>query len=81
MIQPDPEKSHRAFWASAFWPFSGTSKPLPWLTAPGIALIVLLFVLPFWLVEVPPLIDIPGHMGAAAIEAAGPTSPLEKYFS
>ena len=81
MNQSDPQKSRRTFWASAFWPFSGTSKPLPWLTGPGIALIVLLFVLPFWLVEVPPLIDIPGHMGAAAIEAAGPTSPLEKYFS
>ncbi len=54
---------------------------LPWLSGAGIAIIVLLMCLPFVLVEVPPLIDIPGHMGAAAIEAAGPTSPLEKYFS
>jgi len=42
---------------------------------------VLLVCLPFALVEVPPLIDVPGHMGAAAIEAAGPGNPLLKYFS
>lgn len=54
---------------------------LPWLSGPGIALAVLLVCLPFALVEVPPLIDVPGHMGAAAIEAAGPGNPLEKYFS
>jgi hypothetical protein len=54
---------------------------LPWLSGPGIALGVLLVCLPFFLVEVPPLIDVPGHMGAAAIEAAGPGNPLEKYFS
>lgn len=54
---------------------------LPWLSGPGIALGVLLICLPFALVEVPPLIDIPGHMGAAAIEAAGPGNPLEKYFT
>lgn len=54
---------------------------LPWLSGPGIAMGVLLICLPFALVEVPPLIDIPGHMGAAAIEAAGPGNPLEKYFT
>eukprot|EP01037_Dinobryon_pediforme_P012828 gene12828-12928_t len=64
-----------------FWPFGTGRAMLPWLTTPGIMLIVLLMILPFALVEVPPLIDIPGHMGAAAIEAAGPNSPLEKYFS
>ena len=64
-----------------FWPFKPTAAELPWLSSPGIALAVLLICLPFVLVEVPPLIDIPGHMGAAAIEAAGPNSPLEKYFS
>ena len=53
---------------------------LPWLSGPGIVLAVLLVCLPFALVEVPPLIDVPGHMGAAAIEAAGPGNPLEKYF-
>jgi hypothetical protein len=54
---------------------------LPWLSAPGILITVLLVCLPFALVEVPPLIDVPGHMGAAAIEAAGPGNPLLKYFS
>ena len=54
---------------------------LPWLSLPGITVIVLLVCLPFALVEVPPLIDVPGHMGAAAIEAARPGNPLLKYFS
>ena len=54
---------------------------LPWLSAPGIIVIVVLVCLPFALVEVPPLIDVPGHMGAAAIEAARPGNPLLKYFS
>lgn len=63
-------------------PAIGARRPaLPWLTRGAIVLIVALILAPFLLVEVPPLIDIPGHMGAAAIEAAGPTSPLEKYFS
>ena len=54
---------------------------LPWLSVPGIVITVLLVCLPFALVEVPPLIDVPGHMGAAAIEAARPGNPLLKYFS
>ena len=64
-----------------FWPFNITMAGLPWLSGPGIGVIVALVCMPFVLVEVPPLIDSPGHMGAAAIEAAGPNSPLEKYFS
>jgi hypothetical protein len=68
-------------WPLRFWPFRAGTGELPWLTGPGIVLTVLLVCLPFALVKVPPLIDIPGHMGAAAIEAAGPDSPLEKYFS
>ncbi|MCH7628114.1 MULTISPECIES: hypothetical protein [Novosphingobium] len=62
----------------ALWDRAGA---LPWLSGPGIVLLVLAICLPFALVEVPPLIDVPGHMGAAAIEAAGPGNPLEKYFS
>lgn len=62
----------------ALWARAGT---LPWLSGPGIIIGVLLVCLPFALVDVPPLIDIPGHMGAAAIEAAGPGNPLEKYFT
>ena len=53
---------------------------LPWLSPPAIALGILLICFPFFLVDVPPLIDVPGHMGAAAIEAAGPDSPLGKYL-
>jgi uncharacterized membrane protein len=56
--------SLRALWERAV--------ALPWLSLPGITIIVLLVCLPFALVEVPPLIDVPGHMGAAAIEAARP---------
>ncbi|WP_062783120.1 hypothetical protein [Novosphingobium capsulatum] len=53
---------------------------LPWLSTRAIILGVLLICFPFVLVDVPPLIDVPGHMGAAAIEAAGPDSPLGKYL-
>jgi hypothetical protein len=53
---------------------------LPWLGAPGVAALVALLCTPFLLVEVPPLIDMPGHMGAAAIEAAEPGSPLRQYY-
>jgi len=68
------------------WPFGDKAvwdraAFLPWLSVPAILVAVLLVCLPFFLVEVPPLIDLPGHMGAAAIEAAGPGNPLEKYFS
>ncbi|MFC6911510.1 hypothetical protein ACFQGS_22265 [Novosphingobium lubricantis] len=62
----------RALWARAV--------ALPWLSLPGILAGVLVVCLPFALVDAP-LIDVPGHMGAAAIEAAGPGNPLEKYFT
>lgn len=53
---------------------------LPWLTPTAIAIVTLLVCLPFVLVEVPPLVDLPGHMGAAAIESASPGSPLSQYW-
>ncbi|WP_338466953.1 hypothetical protein RXV95_15685 [Novosphingobium sp. ZN18A2] len=59
---------------------SWSGPVLPWLTGPGIAIITLLVCLPFVLVEVPPLVDLPGHMGAAAIESASPDSPLSQYW-
>lgn len=62
------------------WVQAWRAGALPWLSLPGIAATVLLVCLPYMLVEVPPLIDVPGHMGAAAIEAANPGSPLQKYF-
>jgi hypothetical protein len=55
-------------------------RGLPWLSIPGLILGTLLICMPFVLVEVPPLVDVPGHMGAAAIEAASPASPLGKYL-
>lgn len=53
---------------------------LPWLSTPAIAVVTLIVCLPFVLVEVPPLVDLPGHMGAAAIESASPGSPLSDYW-
>lgn len=61
-------------------PPDGRRTALPWLGAPAIAAVVLLICAPFLLVDVPPLVDLPGHIGAAAIEAAGPNSPLHHYF-
>ena len=55
-------------------------EPLPWLRAPWLLAAICALCLPYLLVEVPPLIDLPGHVGAAAIEAAGPGSPLRQYW-
>jgi hypothetical protein len=63
------------------WSGPGAPAVLPWLRTPAIALFILAICLPYILVEIPPLIDMPGHMGAAAIEAAHPESPLKEYFS
>jgi len=54
--------------------------PLPWLRAPWLAAALAVLCLPYLLVTVPPLIDLPGHLGAAAIEAAGPDSALRAYW-
>ena len=53
---------------------------LPWLRAPWLLAAVLALCLPYLLVTVPPLIDLPGHLGAAAIEAAAPGSALHRYW-
>ena len=69
---------HRALqWMRGVWTAEGA---LPWLHRWTIAFVVLAMCVPFLLVEIPPLVDIPGHMGAAAIEQAGPDSPLSLYF-
>ena len=54
---------------------------LPLLRWPVVGLFVLALCAPFLLVEIPPLIDMPGHMGAQAIEQASPDSPLSWYFT
>lgn len=65
------------------WPAASGqgATALPWLRTPAIVLLILAVCFPYFLVEVPPLIDMPGHMGATAIEAADPSSPLLQYFS
>ena len=53
---------------------------LPWLRAPWLLAAIFVLCLPYLLVTVPPLIDLPGHLGAAAIEAAAPGSALHRYW-
>ncbi|RYD97370.1 MAG: hypothetical protein EOP61_16730 [Sphingomonadales bacterium] len=47
---------------------------------PAIALFACAAVLPLLFTAIPPLIDLPGHLGRYAIQAAGPESPLRGYF-
>ena len=54
---------------------------LPWLGAPWLLAAIVALCLPYLLVTVPPLIDLPGHLGAAAIEAAAPGSALAGYWN
>lgn len=53
---------------------------LPWLRTPWLLAAIVVLCLPYLLVTVPPLVDLPGHLGAAAIEAAAPGSPLSRYW-
>lgn len=62
-------------------PIQNRGPALPWLRTPLVAVLVLALCAPFLLVEVPPLVDMPGHMGKGGIEAAGPDSPLNLYFN
>lgn len=39
-----------------------------------------LSVLPFLFVRIPPLTDVPGHIGRFAVQLAAPDSPLHRYF-
>lgn len=43
--------------------------------------LLLLSALPFAFVDLPPLVDAPGHLGQFAVQAAGPDSPLSRYFT
>jgi hypothetical protein len=65
-------------WRGTLWDWHGPA--LPWLRTPAVVLIVLAIIFPYFLVEIPPLVDIPGHTGAAGIEAAPAGSPLHDYF-
>jgi hypothetical protein len=46
-----------------------------------IAILTIALCLPFTLVEIPPLVDVPGHIAVGAIEAAPVESPLQSYFA
>ena len=50
---------------------------LSWRTASPLAL---LFVLPFLFVSIPPLTDVPGHLGRFAVQTAPAGDPLFRYF-
>jgi hypothetical protein len=54
---------------------------LPWLRVSWVIAAICVLCLPYLLVTVPPLIDLPGHLGAAAIEAAAPGSALARYWT
>jgi hypothetical protein len=58
-----------------------SNESILWLSWPMILLTVAVLCTPFAFVEIPPLVDVPGHTGAAAIEAAGPQSPLSRYYA
>lgn len=51
--------------------------PLRWRWT---ALFVLAVVVPLFFTAIPPMIDLPGHLGRYAIQAAEPGSPLRKFF-
>lgn len=57
-----------------------TAMQLPWLSTRAILLYLALLAALFSLVDIPPLLDLPGHIGAGAIEAAPPGSPLLDYY-
>lgn len=65
--QPAPEMAERD-------PF----VPLRW---PVVALVCLLFLLPWLFVSTPPIIDVPGHMGRMAVALAPGDSALHAFFS
>ncbi|KTF67376.1 hypothetical protein ATB93_17930 [Sphingomonas sp. WG] len=46
-----------------------------------IVAIALVSALPFLFVRIPPLVDVPGHIGRYAVELAPPASPLLRYFT
>jgi hypothetical protein len=60
---------------------TGTGRPLSVFRWPVMIGVALLFVLPFLFVRIPPLIDLPGHIGRMAVAAAPAASPLHQYFS
>jgi hypothetical protein len=56
---------------------SGIAAGLGWRWAMVVAAVA---VLPFLLTDVPPLVDLPGHMGRYAVQASAPDDPVRGYF-
>lgn len=56
----------------------GMSALLRW---PAVTGICLAFLLPWLLVRIPPMIDVPGHMGRMAVALAPGDSALHRFFS
>jgi hypothetical protein len=48
---------------------------------PAVSIICMLFLLPWLFVRIPPIIDVPGHMGRMAVALAPGDSALHQFFS
>ena len=56
-------------------------RPSVLLRWPAVTIICILFLLPWLFVRVPPIIDVPGHMGRMAVALAPSDSALHQFFS
>ncbi|OAN66093.1 hypothetical protein [Sphingomonas sp. TDK1] len=61
--------------------FSAQARVAAVLRWRWIAMLALLSTLPFWFVRVPPLVDVPGHIGRFAVQLAPVDSVLHRYFT
>ena len=58
-----------------------TTQPSPWWSTRAFAVAMMLAAMvPLLWPAIPPLIDLPGHMGRYAVEVAPPGSPLHRWF-
>ncbi|WP_375393925.1 hypothetical protein [uncultured Sphingomonas sp.] len=57
------------------------SRPIAVLRAPVAVLLTLLAAMPFLLTTIPPLTDVPGHMGAFAVQTAAAGDSVLRYFA
>lgn len=57
------------------------ARPIAILRWPFAAMLAALAILPFLFTAIPPLTDVPGHLGGFAVQTAHPGDPLLRYFS